>query len=91
MVNATPRPFYVWERDLVPIVQEDVWAPGPIWTGAENLAPTRIFFVLSLLSSGLPFSSIVHLYLLCPHVTYSCTTHNTNIHAPGGIQTRNPC
>ena len=23
-----------------PIVQEAGWAPGPIWMGAENLAPT---------------------------------------------------
>ena len=26
----------------VPVVQEAGWAPGPIWTGAENLAPTGI-------------------------------------------------
>jgi hypothetical protein len=26
----------------VPIVQEAGWAPGPVWTGAENLAPTGI-------------------------------------------------
>jgi hypothetical protein len=26
----------------VPIVQEAGWAPGPIWTGAENLASTGI-------------------------------------------------
>ena len=26
-------------RDLVPIVQEAGWAPGRVWTGAENLAP----------------------------------------------------
>ena len=24
-------------KDPVPIVQEDGWAPGPVWTGAENL------------------------------------------------------
>jgi hypothetical protein len=29
-------------NDPVPIVQEAGWAPGPVWTGAENLAPTRI-------------------------------------------------
>ena len=23
----------------VPIVQEAGWAPGPVWTGVENLAP----------------------------------------------------
>ena len=29
-------------RDPVPVVQEAEWAPGPVWTGAENLAPTGI-------------------------------------------------
>jgi hypothetical protein len=29
-------------KDLVPTVQETGWAPGSVWTGAENLAPTRI-------------------------------------------------
>ena len=35
-------PLYSRERDLVPILQEDGWAPGTIWTGAENLAPLGI-------------------------------------------------
>jgi hypothetical protein len=29
-------------KDPVPIVQEAGWAPGPVWTGVENLAPTEI-------------------------------------------------
>jgi hypothetical protein len=29
-------------KDLVPIVQEAWWAPGPVWTGAENLTPIGI-------------------------------------------------
>jgi len=29
-------------KDPVPIVQEAGWAPGPVWTAAENLAPTGI-------------------------------------------------
>ena len=29
-------------KDPVHIVQEAGWATGPVWTGAENLAPTRI-------------------------------------------------
>jgi len=37
-----PRPLFTPGRDLVPIVQEVGWAPGPVWRGAENLAPTRI-------------------------------------------------
>ena len=27
---------------LVPIVQAAGWAPGPVWTGAENITPTGI-------------------------------------------------
>ena len=26
-------------KDPVPILQEAGWASGPVWTGAENLAP----------------------------------------------------
>jgi len=26
-------------KDPVPFVQEAEWAPGPVWTGAENQAP----------------------------------------------------
>jgi hypothetical protein len=33
--DITPR-----ERDPVRIVWEAGWAPGRVWTGAENLAPT---------------------------------------------------
>jgi hypothetical protein len=29
-------------KEPVPIVQESRWASGPVWTGAENLAPTGI-------------------------------------------------
>jgi hypothetical protein len=42
VVNATPRSIYLRERDPVTIVQKDGWALGPVWTGAENLAPTMI-------------------------------------------------
>jgi len=41
MVIATPWPLCLQERQLVPIAQEAVWAPGTIWTGVENLAPTK--------------------------------------------------
>ena len=39
-VNCIPRPLHSQEIDLVPIVREAGWAPGPVWMGAENLAPT---------------------------------------------------
>ena len=29
-------------KDAVPIVQEAGWAPGLVWKGAENLAPTGV-------------------------------------------------
>ena len=29
-------------KDPVPIVLEAGWAPGPVWTGAENLTATEI-------------------------------------------------
>jgi len=34
-----PRQHLTPGKDLVPIVQEAGWASGPVWTGAENLAP----------------------------------------------------
>ena len=40
LVNATPRTLYPWEADQLSIIQETRWAPGPVWTGAENLART---------------------------------------------------
>ena len=40
-VSVTPRSLFTPGKDLVPIVQEAGWAPGPVWTGAENLPPPR--------------------------------------------------
>jgi len=36
-----PGCIALW-NDSISIVQEPEWAPGPIWTGAENLASTGI-------------------------------------------------
>ena len=41
-VSVMPQPLFNPRKDLVPIVQEAGWAPGPVWTGAENLTLTRI-------------------------------------------------
>ena len=36
--RSTPRPGrFTPGKDPVPIVQEVGWAPGPVWTDAENL------------------------------------------------------
>ena len=42
MVSSTPRPLFTPGKDTVHIVQEAGWAPGTVWTGGENLTPTRI-------------------------------------------------
>jgi hypothetical protein len=41
-VSVTPRPHSTPGKDPVPIVQDAGWAPGPVWTFAENNAPTGI-------------------------------------------------
>ena len=41
-VSVTSRPLFTPGKDPVPIVRQAGWAPGPVWTGAEDLAPTGI-------------------------------------------------
>ena len=41
-VSVTHRPIFTPRKDPVPTVHEAGWAPGPVWTGAESLAATRI-------------------------------------------------
>jgi hypothetical protein len=36
---SRPGRFLPPRKTPVPMVQEAGWAPGPVWTGAENLAP----------------------------------------------------
>jgi hypothetical protein len=40
--SVTPRPLFTPGKDSAPTVQEAGWAPVPVWTSAENLAPTCI-------------------------------------------------
>jgi len=41
-VSVTPRPLFTPGKEWVPILQEAGWAPGPVWTDAENLVTIRI-------------------------------------------------
>jgi hypothetical protein len=41
-VSITPRPLFNCGKDPVPILQEAVWTPDLVWTGAENFAPAGI-------------------------------------------------
>ena len=74
-VSVTPRPLFTARKDPVPIVQEAGWAPGPVWTGAENLAPTGIIFLKHLLPSQL--NTCLTNYFFCfgffsPSLNYMC-------------------
>jgi hypothetical protein len=44
VVNATFHPLYSREINPLLSVREAGSAPGPVWTGAENLASTGIRF-----------------------------------------------
>ena len=71
-VSLTPRPLFTPEKDPVPIVMECGWAPGPVWTGAENLAPTWIR------SPDLPALSHSLYKLSYPTHIVSCAGHINN-------------
>jgi hypothetical protein len=47
-------------KDPLPIVLEAGWAPGPVWTGAENLAPTGIRSPDRPIPTSLPGPHTVH-------------------------------
>ena len=66
----TPR------NDPVPIVQEAGWAPGSVWTGAENLFPT------GFRSPDRPARSKLLYQLSCPGPSF--TTGRRAV--PGGIK-----
>ena len=40
--KITLRPLYTRERDRQLILQEAGWFSGPVWTAAENVAPSEI-------------------------------------------------
>ena len=42
LLASHPGRFTPGERDPVSIVEESRWAPGPVWTGAENIVFTGI-------------------------------------------------
>jgi len=64
-------------KNPVPITQEAGWAPGQVWIGAENLAPTRIRSPdhparsQSLYLLSYPAHIYIYIYI------YNCTQSNT--------------
>ena len=39
LVKATSQSFYPQKRNMVPIPQEAVWTPRPVWTFAKKFHP----------------------------------------------------
>jgi hypothetical protein len=74
VVDATPRPLYFRERDPVLIVLKAGWKRGPVWTGAENLDPTGIFFII-LFSVCTLSVSLSGLYCILPFVFTQSIQH----------------
>jgi len=54
VVSSTPRPHYTPRKDLVPILQEAEWTPGPVWTGRKS-RPHRDFFLYPFYSRYLGY------------------------------------
>ena len=68
MVSVTPRPLFTPRKDPVPILQEAGWAPGPVWTGAENLTT-------GIRSPDRPARSVVAIPTELPGPQYNTHTH----------------
>jgi hypothetical protein len=49
------------QRNLVTILQEGGWAPGAIWTGAENLLPTPQFSPQTIQVVAGPYTHVMKL------------------------------
>ena len=72
-VSSTPRLHFTPGIDLLPIVQEAGWAPGPVWTGGKS-RPHRD------LIPDCPAHSQLLYQLSYPAHTYIHTHTHTHIH-----------
>ena len=82
----TPRPGrFTAGKDPVPIVQEAGWAPGAVWTGAENLAvPSELYRPVEKESTvTFPFT-VLNNKRLCSH------RFSRNLQLMSGITLRSP-
>jgi hypothetical protein len=76
-VSVMPRPLFTPRKDPVPIVQEAGWVP--VSTGAENLAPTRIW------SLDRPARSESLYRLSYPAHLRMCSTHLNEYKCPSNL------
>jgi len=69
------------ETDPVPIIQEAEWATGPVWTGAENLAPHQdltSWTVHPIVNSVLAVLSLLIHFLFANGCTISQHSHRAS-------------
>ena len=69
-VGVTPRPLFTPGKDPVPIVHEGGWVPGPVWTAAENLAPSRIRSVQPVASRYTDWATWPTIYVTCNVISH---------------------
>ena len=65
VASSTPRPHFTPGEDLVPILQEAGWAPGPVWTGGKspphrNSIPDRPARSSVVIPTELPGPLVIH-------------------------------
>jgi hypothetical protein len=54
-----PQPLYAQERDLIPIVQEAEWSPGPVVTEVIMKVRRPVFFSESIVTIAMKFTYIM--------------------------------
>ena len=86
VVSSTPLPHFAPGKDPVPIVQEAVWAPGPVWTGGKSRS-----YRVSIQDRSARSSVAIQTELPGPHCTYSkphkciCFGHICGWYPQGGF------
>jgi len=86
VVNITPWLLYPQERNPVPIVWEAGWAPGLVWTGAENLAITGIQYLYHPPhSESLYWLRCFHLNKICFAFLYFQTNYIIDLKESGAV------
>ena len=81
MVSSMPRPHFNPGKDPVPILQEDWWAPGPVWTGGKSRShwdsiPDRPARRQSLYRLNYPVHIRLWIITYSPHSNMTVCSHN---------------
>ena len=75
-ILLNPTDIISFRRHPVYIVQEEGWAPGPVWKGAKNFAQTGIFLYVILLDLRGSYIRVQN--VLCSYGSQeACPLHST--------------